>query len=226
MTDNVRKWVKFVDMADYWAKQSKDPSTQVGVVLVPKGTDLPLGGYNGFPRGVDDDEDNAKGRWDRPTKYSFVEHAERNSIYNAARLGLSTKGATMYFNWEPIPCDECAKAVIQAGVTRLIGYGSRKFPGKGHQWEESLAISKIMLSEAGVEVLDLDAVIGGRFANILDTNYGDPLPLGLVRSDTLPPMPPQPAKKGCCGGCSADKGKPLPRVDGFFERTLPKRRDK
>ena len=94
-------------------------------------------------------------RWERPLKYLFVEHAERNAVHNAARIGVSLKGATMYFNFEPCPCNECAKAIIQSGIKRLVGY-NRKFPGKGHQWEESLDVARTMLEEAGVEMVEID----------------------------------------------------------------------
>lgn len=188
---SVRRYRKFVEEADHWAAKSKDPSTQVGVVIVPAGTDLPLPGYNGFPRGVNDDEDGALGRWERPRKYSYVEHAERNAIYNAAALGISTRGATMFFNWEPTPCADCARAIIQAGIIRIVGYPSRKFPGKGQQWEESCAIGQEMLREAGVQIIHL-------------ADSGQPI---------------EEEKKSGCGGCGgACGGNPLPQVEGFFDR--------
>jgi dCMP deaminase len=209
------KHVKMVAEANHWAKKSKDPSTKVGVVIVPAGTDLPLAGFNGFPRGVNDDEDGKLGRWERPIKYSFVEHAERNAIYNAAKLGLSTDGATMYFNWEPVPCADCARAIIQSGIKLLVGYGSRKFPGKGTQWEESLKVSRIMLREAGVAILDLSAVERRQWPYLLEPDYLKPLPSGLV-FDGGPEAPDE-----CCGRCHSDPD-PLPRVEGFFGDENPR----
>ncbi|MCP4377695.1 MAG: hypothetical protein GY794_16155 [bacterium] len=155
-------------MADLVATKSKDPSTKVGVVVVGTDNQVLSTGYNGFPRGVregalidggshnniESDELDSE-RWARPAKYLFVEHAERNAIQNAARTGVSLKGSTMYFNFEPCPCNECAKAVIGAGIQTLVGY-KRPFPGKGAQWEESLRVAKIMLNEAGVWILELN----------------------------------------------------------------------
>lgn len=146
----------FIKMAELVATKSKDPSTKVGVVVVGEDNEVLSTGFNGFPRGVRETcwDKLDKVRWARPAKYLFVEHAERNAIHNAARTGTRLKGSTMYFNFEPCPCNECAKAIIQAGIKKLVGY-DRKFPGKGAQWEESLHISRVMLKEAGVKIVEL-----------------------------------------------------------------------
>ncbi len=156
----------FIKMAELVATKSKDPSTKVGVVVVGADNEVLSTGFNGFPRGVRETTHSSTGfqfapqqldaeRWERPAKYLFVEHAERNAIHNAARTGTRLKGATMYFNFEPCPCNECAKAIIQAGIKELVGY-NRKFPGKGAQWEESLRVSRIMLKEAGVKIDEIE----------------------------------------------------------------------
>lgn len=92
-------------------------------------------------------------RWHkRPEKYQWVEHAERNAIYNAAREGVSLKGAKAYLNWEPVPCSECTRALIQAGIVEIIGpnipFGGLG-AGKHYHVDE---ISKAMLREAGVKI--------------------------------------------------------------------------
>ena len=146
------KWHEyFVKMANLVASKSKDRSTKGGAVIVGPDNEVRSTGYNGFPRGVNDDIEE---RHERPTKYSFVEHAERNAIYNAARVGIPLKGCTMYFNFEPYPCTECAKAIIQSGIIRLIG-SHIPFPGVNEQWKKDWEISKIMLKEAGVEIIKL-----------------------------------------------------------------------
>jgi dCMP deaminase len=104
-------------------------------------------GYNGFPRGVDD---NVKQRNERPAKYAYTEHGERNAIYNAARHGTATLGSTMYT--QGVPCADCSRAVIQAGVSRVVAYwlaDDTVFAG----WKESCAKGLEMLKEAGVEVI-------------------------------------------------------------------------
>lgn len=139
----------FIKMAQLVSEKSKDRSTKVGVVAVGCDKEVRSTGYNGFPRGVCD---NVEERHSRPKKYYYTEHAERNCIYHAARIGVSLKDCTLYMNWEPIPCTDCARAVIQAGITRLIG-PPIIFSGKGAQWTESLVVSIEMLNEASIEML-------------------------------------------------------------------------
>lgn len=137
----------FIDMAKLVASKSKDRSTKVGAVIVGPDDEVRSVGYNGFPRGVDDEEDS---RHERPKKYLFVAHAEANAIFNAARVGIPTKGCTLYMNFYPCPCAECTKAIIQAGIVRIVG-PNVPFPGKGEQWEASLAASEEMLREAQID---------------------------------------------------------------------------
>jgi len=56
----------------------------------------------------------------RPAKYRWTEHAERNAIFSAARMGVSIVGATMYLPW--FPCAECARAIVQSGIGALVAY--------------------------------------------------------------------------------------------------------
>lgn len=140
-------------MAEEAATWSKDPSTQVGVLLIDPISRSPLGnGYNGFPRGVNDD---VPERWERPAKYLWCEHAERNAIYNAAKLGIRCGGAWLYMNFAPTPCSDCARAIIQSGIVKVIG-PNRPFSGVGAGVHYHLSESATMLHEAGVEVLAVE----------------------------------------------------------------------
>ena len=96
MTDWVERW--FV-IAEEFASWSKDRSTQVGCVIVGDSNQILSGGYNGFPRGVVDDIDS---RHERPAKYLWTEHAERNAIYNAARHGIRLESASLYNTLVPV----------------------------------------------------------------------------------------------------------------------------
>ena len=120
------------------AKQSKDPNTKVGAIIV-KDDRLISSGWNGFARGVNDLHE----RWQRPTKYEFVVHAEANAICNAAKEGISTNGATMWVNL--FPCLQCADLIIQSGINEVVVTNI----------EESLSsrcdISRIKFEEAGIE---------------------------------------------------------------------------
>lgn len=139
-------WDQFyLKMADLIASRSKDRSAKIGAVLVKDNAVISMG-YNGFPRGVNDD---VEARHERPAKYSYTEHGERNAILNAARHGISTFGSTMYT--QGVPCADCSRAVIQAGCSRVVAYwqaNERIFPG----WIESCRMGREMLEEAGVKV--------------------------------------------------------------------------
>jgi dCMP deaminase len=133
----------FMGVALLAAQRSKDPSTQVGACIVDKDKRILSTGYNGFPHGCSDDEfpwnrDEALGE----TKYQFVVHAELNAILNAS--GKSLSGAKVYVGL--FPCNECAKAIIQAGIKEVI-YLSDKY----HNTSSTTA-SRRMLTAAGVEL--------------------------------------------------------------------------
>lgn len=142
----------FMKMATLVASKSKDRSTKVGAVLVGEGNAVLGVGYNGMVRNINDNLDI---RHERPQKYSWFEHSERNCIYNAARHGVKVGGAKLYISGHGTPCADCARAIIQSGIVEIITlYG--KFDGKGALWEENMKISLEMLKEAGVKITWLD----------------------------------------------------------------------
>lgn len=105
----------FMELAALTALRSKDRSTKVGAVIVSPDKGVQVLGYNGFPRNIADDRN---ARHERPVKYEWTEHAERNAIYNAARNGFPTRACTMYSTL--CPCVDCARAIIQAGILRIV----------------------------------------------------------------------------------------------------------
>jgi len=133
----------FMGVALLAAERSKDPSTQVGACIVDDQNRILSTGYNGFPQGCSDDEF----PWNRDenegeTKYQFVVHAELNAILNAR--GKSLGDSKVYVAL--FPCNECAKAIIQAGIKEVI-YLSDKY----HDTPSTVA-SRRMLSAAGVKL--------------------------------------------------------------------------
>ena len=121
--------------------RSKDPGTQVGACIVNKQNKIVGTGYNGLPIGCNDDEF----PWDKQgsfldTKYPYVCHAELNAILN--NIGMNLQGCTIYTAL--FPCNECAKAIIQAGITEVV-YLSDKYNG-----QDSAVASRRMLETAGV----------------------------------------------------------------------------
>ena len=144
-------WVSyFRELAHTVKNKSKDESTQIGAIIVGKDHEIVSTGYNSFPRGI---VDNLKGRQERPEKYYWFEHAERNAIYNAARIGVSTKGTTMYLSCG-VPCADCARGIINAGITRI--FCERQNITKGNIWPDSYERSWEMFDEAGVKVCFYD----------------------------------------------------------------------
>lgn len=147
---NQEKWDRrFLSMAKEVSTWSKDPSTKCGAVLVNDLRQVVGMGYNGFPRGVYDDEDYYK---DREKKYPRIVHAELNAILQA---GAAARGSTLYvypsFSIPPI-CNECAKPAIQAGVVAIVGFTpSIQSYQRGLRWKEKLDLARDMLMEAAFE---------------------------------------------------------------------------
>jgi len=136
----------YMNMAYLVAMKSKDASTHIGAVVVGPDNEVRSVGYNSFPRGIND---NLPERQVRPEKYYWFEHAERNSVYNATLLGTSLKGCRMYTNG--IPCMDCARAVVQAGIKEVI---IDKFWDDNNDdiWIENANRTKILFQEAGVSL--------------------------------------------------------------------------
>ena len=134
----------FMGVSVLAAKRSKDPNTQVGACIVDANNVILSTGYNGFPIGCSDDvfpwDRSAENRED--TKYPYVVHAELNTILNAG--GKSLRGSRIYVAL--FPCNECAKAIIQAGIKEVI-YLSDKYAS-----DPMTIASKNMLRAAGVSL--------------------------------------------------------------------------
>ncbi len=141
----------FMSMAYMASMKSVDPSSRIGAVIVGHSNEVISLGYNGLPRGVYED---IPARDERPLKYSFYEHGERNAIYNAARIGVSTLGARCYTMGTP--CADCARAIIQSGIAEVIvdaRWEDNPFLGNNRQkWKDSAVISREMFLEAGVKI--------------------------------------------------------------------------
>jgi dCMP deaminase len=141
-SDYIRWDEYFMGIALLSAYRSKDPNTQVGACIVNERNRIMSLGYNGFPRGCDDDAFS----WDRPEKQKYVCHAELNAILNSG--GRSLEGCKIYVAL--FPCNECAKAIIQCGIKEVL-FLSDKYAET--DWVEA---SKRMLRAAGVALTQLD----------------------------------------------------------------------
>lgn len=140
--ENYLSWDEyFMGLALLSAERSKDPSTQVGACIVNKDLKIVSVGYNGAPRGYDDDKDMS---WERDgdfldTKYAYVCHSELNAILNS---DVPVKDCKLYVTL--FPCNECAKVIIQSGIKEIV-YLSDKYDGT----KENIAAKK-MFDACGV----------------------------------------------------------------------------
>lgn len=139
----MQDWAEhFMGMASYVSTRSKDPSTQVGCVIVTDDKTIISTGYNGIPRKVADLPE----RMERPAKYLWTAHAEENAVASAARHGAKVKGATAYVTHHP--CSRCARSLIQAGISKVI-----VGPGVTNMPEEEFTVAAQMFWEAEVVVV-------------------------------------------------------------------------
>ena len=138
----------FMGVAQLSGMRSKDPNSQVGACIVSQDNKILSMGYNGFPMGCsDDDFPWARDGEELETKYLYVTHSELNAILNYR--GGSLEGAKLYVTL--FPCNECAKAIIQAGIKTIV-YGNDKYAGT-----PSVIASKKMLYAAGVRYYQYNA---------------------------------------------------------------------
>lgn len=139
---------KYLELAQFQANLfSNDPDQKVGTVLLGKSMEILGIGHNSIANGIRD----SPHRWERPAKYMWVEHSERNAIFNAARNGIALDGciavATLF------PCADCARALIQVGARTLVV----PRPDMDHpRWGHHFKVACEMLAEAHVEVVHLD----------------------------------------------------------------------
>ncbi len=148
------KWDRhFLNLCIQIAQMSKDPSTIVGAVIVGPDREIRSTGFNGFPRGIEDTPERLN---DRDTKLKLVVHAETNAILNAARIGVSVKGCTLYLAatdesgllWGGPPCTRCSVEIIQTGISEIVSYPIKTVPSR---WHTDLLLANSLLAEAGMK---------------------------------------------------------------------------
>jgi dCMP deaminase len=137
---------RFFELCALIGSWSEDRSRQVGCVIVGRANEIRATGFNGLPRGVsgkiDQRHDSRNGE-----KYYWFEHAERNAIYNAARVGMPLEDCRLYVSL--FPCADCARAMIQAGIVSVNTYPP---PQNDRTYSRSFEVTIEMLQEAGVNI--------------------------------------------------------------------------
>jgi dCMP deaminase len=135
----------FISLIYMISMKSKDEKTQHGSIIVGPDNEIRSTGYNSFSRGTND---NISERQERPEKYFFIEHAERNAIYNAARIGIPLKGCRIYVTG--VPCMDCARAIVQSGIIEVVYHILKPYDSK--LWDEHNKRTEILFYESGVKL--------------------------------------------------------------------------
>ena len=146
---------KYMEIAYAISRLSKDPSTQVGAVIIGPTQEVRSLGYNGAPRGCFADEAGDERRDNRPEKYFWFSHAELNAITNAARVGTPLAGSSLVVTHPP--CMDCARAIVQAGITRVITV--RPPAAFVERWREHMSRTQRLFDECGVEYLEIEGEV-------------------------------------------------------------------
>lgn len=135
------KWDKrFLELAKLVGSWSKDPSTQVGAVIVDDDNRIISIGFNGFPKGVVDSQEKLL---DREQKYDIIVHAETNALMFANK---SVKDCTLY-TWPFQPCSKCAGLIIQSGIKRVVSVVQND-----QRWKKNFEVSSELFREAGISL--------------------------------------------------------------------------
>lgn len=138
--NDLHKWdLRFLDLAEFISKWSKDPSTKVGAVITDSNNRIISIGYNGFPQNIVDNNR----LQDRETKYKIIVHGEMNAILFANR---SLNECTLY-TYPFMPCPRCASMIIQAGINRVVSYNNMP-----ERWKNEFELSKTLFKEAKIEL--------------------------------------------------------------------------
>lgn len=137
-----------------YAKKSRHPSTHNAALLVRNGRII-LSGVNNFPPGVKHRKERIKAL----NKHNYLNHAERDVIFKAAKSGISTKGAVMIMPW--LPCIACANAIITSGIKKLIVHRQMVERTK-KKWVPELKNAVKIMKEAKVKVIAYDGTIGAK----------------------------------------------------------------
>lgn len=171
-TESDLRWDRyFLKLAIVVSMKSKDRSTKCGCIVVGPDRSIKSTGYNGFPPGVDD---NNESRHERPEKYFWTDHAEQTAVGFAAKHGTSLHGCTAYVTGPP--CADCARALARAGIKRVVIPLKHNFRARmnSEQWKDHVRVTSELFSELGIlyEELNYDVVEDARlFYEFTKENY-------------------------------------------------------
>ncbi len=137
----------FFELADQAKIKSCDKHTKLGAIILDTNGKVLIESCNTIPQGLEITDD----RLERPIKYQYIEHAERNACFYAAKHGIKLEGTILLMSCNPIPCTECARAVIQSGIKMIIGRDIENVASK--KWDDSCNFALELLKEAGIIIV-------------------------------------------------------------------------
>lgn len=140
--------LKFIPVAEAVAGLSKYPTVKVGAVILDDDCNILSVGFNGFPRGVNDDQERYA---TKEYRNALTAHAEMNAIAQAARKGVPLAGSTILVT-ALYPCSMCARMIVQAGIKRV--YAPIAPPDTKPKWHVEAEFSRLMFTESGVQVIE------------------------------------------------------------------------
>ena len=149
----MHSWQELLKTAYLEAQKGTNISTQNSALLIDGQGNIVLSATNSFPNNVKEIKERQE---DKSTRYKYSVHAERNVLYLAAKEGIKTEGMTMVCPWAT--CTDCAQAIIQAGIKKLVTH-KQALDRSGH-WKEDIEFAFNMLKEAGVEIVVFDGKMG------------------------------------------------------------------
>lgn len=144
----------------YARDKSHDPVTQVGAVMVHPTEGVVTYATNTFTHGIRP----SKEMLERPAKYAYIEHAERNALYRCALKGYCTSGLYMYCPWWC--CADCARGIVQCGIVKFVGH-HLMYELATDRWKESINKGHEIMNAAGVEVVNWDGRIDRQDIKVL-----------------------------------------------------------
>jgi dCMP deaminase len=139
--------LNYFKLADQAKINSCDKHTKLGGIIIDINGNVLVESCNTMPQGIEIKDD----RLERPIKYEYIEHAERNACYYAAKNGIKLEGTILLMSCNPIPCTDCARAVIQSGIKMIIGRDIDNVASK--KWDDSCNFALNLLKEAGIIIV-------------------------------------------------------------------------
>lgn len=147
-----KKWqTRFIDLARVVSTWSKDPSTQCGAVIVNEDRQILSTGYNGMPRGVDDETMYASFAT-KEDKYAMTVHAEMNAVLNAGRFGVPLNNSIIFIYGLP-PCHDCAKHLVSAGISQVYFRPHEK--RYNQTWKNSFTLTCELLNRLNINCYEI-----------------------------------------------------------------------